>query len=176
MGSSPLTRGAQLCLSTRVTCCGLIPAHAGSTAARRRCTTHPGAHPRSRGEHWPFVQSGQVLPGSSPLTRGALGSFALGVPVRGLIPAHAGSTATTSPTGRQVGAHPRSRGEHFPGACGLLRLRGSSPLTRGALRSGFCIFPGMRLIPAHAGSTRIRVFLRRGLGAHPRSRGEHFLT
>ena len=71
-GSSPLTRG-KLLLRLRAHARGrLIPAHAGKT--RPCCSRTPpyGAHPRSRGENLGRV--GRVLP------------------VRGLIPAHAGKT------------------------------------------------------------------------------------
>ena len=70
-GSSPLTRGARV----RVPALGapprLIPAHAGSTRARRVVHCLDGAHPRSRGEHSAFHLPTPGLFGSSPLTRGA---------------------------------------------------------------------------------------------------------
>ena len=51
------------------------------------------AHPRSRGEHFLNDDAEEVAEGSSPLTRGALFVHVLDFSVRGLIPAHAGSTA-----------------------------------------------------------------------------------
>ncbi len=93
-GSSPLTRGALCCGVWRFPRAGLIPAHAGSTRRRFRHLVGGGAHPRSRGEHiktgWDFL----VTAGSSPLTRGALADGPAGVLIRGLIPAHAGSTVS----------------------------------------------------------------------------------
>ncbi len=50
---------------------------------------------------------------------------------------------------------------------------GSSPLTRGALSYGVSGSPNTGLIPAHAGSTLISGRRHAGVGAHPRSRGEH---
>ena len=50
-GSSPLTRGKLLGFAFERTSAGLIPAHAGKTGGRRSSATHPGAHPRSRGEN-----------------------------------------------------------------------------------------------------------------------------
>ena len=50
-GSSPLTRGAQLHVAGDHRTRGLIPAHAGSTGARRGQSPPWWAHPRSRGEH-----------------------------------------------------------------------------------------------------------------------------
>ena len=49
----------------------------------------------------------------------------------GLIPAHAGKTVVTLPTGRASPAHPRSRGENLVAAVDTTPLTGSSPLTRG---------------------------------------------
>ena len=51
--------------------------------------------------------------------------------------------------------------------------QGSSPLTRGKHRRGSAYGGGRRLIPAHAGKTTPVARTIRGLGAHPRSRGEN---
>ena len=92
MGSSPLTRGAQL-FRVLIRLLGrLIPAHAGSTDFDCYCGYYCWAHPRSRGEHslpTPVLAAGL---GSSPLTRGAPCWFIRVAPLWGLIPAHAGST------------------------------------------------------------------------------------
>ncbi|KXI17744.1 hypothetical protein HMPREF3227_01355 [Corynebacterium sp. CMW7794] len=50
--------------------------------------------------------------GSSPLTRGAPVVDNTNSAVRGLIPAHAGSTSAQDCRWAVYGAHPRSRGEH----------------------------------------------------------------
>ena len=50
-GSSPLTRGKLELRLTAAIATGLIPAHAGKTAARGRSKPAYGAHPRSRGEN-----------------------------------------------------------------------------------------------------------------------------
>ena len=152
---------------------GLIPAHAGSTATPSSNSRITSAHPRSRGEHLPSAQDLVKLQGSSPLTRGALVGQVLHRELRGLIPAHAGSTMMTYPEWKIATAHPRSRGEHLRGGRALRCAEGSSPLTRGA--------PGSvteeplvgGLIPAHAGSTTDRHHRRPRRRAHPRSRGEH---
>ena len=70
-------------------------------------------------------------------------------------------------------AHPRSRGEHGYVAPVLIAAFGSSPLTRGTrgiARRGVSLF---RLIPAHAGNTKVAGVLSCSISAHPRSRGEH---
>ena len=50
---------------------------------------------------------------------------------------------------------------------------GSSPLTRGTPPRARAPLTRARLIPAHAGNTRLLGGRRRGRPAHPRSRGEH---
>ena len=93
-----------------------------------------------------------------------------------LIPAHAGKTAAAQPHAGSVPAHPRSRGENLCLHLRRRRLGGSSPLTRGKLPGPRNRPAGGRLIPAHAGKTN-------SIGrpgalprAHPRSRGENFLS
>ena len=156
-------------------CCfrGLIPAHAGSTIVCRCAVGALRAHPRSRGEHsaWSIIMSAPR--GSSPLTRGALAIRTYAPIAGGLIPAHAGSTSPPSPWCRSPRAHPRSRGEHTGTFLTWPPLPGSSPLTRGALRAGVNIAGVVGLIPAHAGSTALRLPARATARAHPRSRGEH---
>ena len=135
---------------------GLIPAHAGSTASGRSGVSSPAAHPRSRGEHLPTFSPMNLTTGSSPLTRGA----------RQLVGIQTINNR----------AHPRSRGEHYRQTCSGQTAPGSSPLTRGApwAASPHRLWTG--LIPAHAGSTRYRLALPLGVSAHPRSRGEHWVT
>ena len=69
--------------------------------------------------------------------------------------------------------HPRIRGEHPCFARQVALRRGSSPHTRGALRtlSGFQFRRG--IIPAYAGSTGPPMTGRASVGDHPRIRGEH---
>ena len=152
-GSSPLTRGARSFLHLRECVARLIPAHAGSTFFWGHFCTSPGAHPRSRGEHYSIL--GQ------------------GVDCLGLIPAHAGSTAFVIRRLAQESAHPRSRGEHMPRVDSTSCHLGSSPLTRGAHAQWTCVRASDGLIPAHAGSTPFWACLDSSRRAHPRSRGEH---
>ena len=49
---------------------GLIPAHAGKTPVGRAVPSVAWAHPRSRGENAERRRGGELLRGSSPLTRG----------------------------------------------------------------------------------------------------------
>ena len=131
--------------------------------------------------------------GSSPLTRGKHPGIHQRHQRDGLIPAHAGKTA--SPTGAQPacrahprsrgktvsgfgsgwgpGAHPRSRGENLRRNNKLSATHGSSPLTRGKLCVHAWRRGGHGLIPAHAGKTLTGMVADTDAGAHPRSRGEN---
>ena len=91
----------------------------------------------------------------------------------GLIPAHAGKTSDTSSARTKTPAHPRSRGENLTLGMSDSVDKGSSPLTRGkhGLLSVSARRP--RLIPAHAGKTRVIAARSVMRAAHPRSRGEN---
>ena len=152
---------------------GIIPAHAGSTRLAWHKAFPLWDHPRSRGEHTSLSSSSSRRPGSSPLTRGALHHRFVFLHRGRIIPAHAGSTTTTSWVRRSTGDHPRSRGEHSSTKNPATPTQGSSPLTRGARISvSRCATP-TRIIPAHAGSTPSSVMTGVSMPDHPRSRGEH---
>ena len=111
--------------------------------------------------------------GSSPLTRGKPHRTVGGAWPPGLIPAHAGKTLACIDFRNGRRAHPRSRGENRLGGADLLRVVGSSPLTRGKRLVGLRRQHAPRLIPAHAGKTSAWSAPAGGRGAHPRSRGEN---
>ena len=72
-----------------------------------------------------------------------------------LIPAHAGKTNLHYASCTMYRAHPRSRGEnHVVENCFSAHF-GSSPLTRGKPPISDAKLWGDRLIPAHAGKTRV---------------------
>ena len=131
-GSSPLARGAPATGYASRLRHGLIPARAGSTDAEDEEPAVQRAHPRSRGEHTIQTSHNVSFQGSSPLARGAPLPRLIRCPKIGLIPARAGSTSLMVRNAIACGAHPRSRGEHFPAVSVRMRLPGSSPLARGA--------------------------------------------
>ena len=172
-GSSPLTRGKPVQRCIEHSLCGLIPAHAGKTGARAITRRPMKAHPRSRGENSDtFCGRGPGM-GSSPLTRGKLRCVRLDQQLPGLIPAHAGKTATPRRTKSLRRAHPRSRGENSTLRSPCVTGRGSSPLTRGKHAAMDANPIGLRLIPAHAGKTSYAATIVACFAAHPRSRGEN---
>ena len=112
-GSSPLARGKLAHHSPVLPPGGLVPAHTGKTP--RWCPQPRGAraHPRSRGENvFPWRAVARTV-GSSPLTRGKLPVLRRQLPGAGLIPAHAGKTASRESAQASRTAHPRSRGENL---------------------------------------------------------------
>ena len=174
VGSSPLTRGKPHNPPLRRLRYRLIPAHAGKTAHEVQVKLCLPAHPRSRGEN-----VGQLTPilrgqGSSPLTRGKRIVPGAGVEPARLIPAHAGKTRPHDCPARTHTAHPRSRGENEGEECTLTLATGSSPLTRGKHEVDRRALVAERLIPAHAGKTRLGDCIGAYVRAHPRSRGENF--
>ena len=172
-GSSPLARGTLRHVEECGRRTGLIPARAGNT---RRCSPRRGAeqaHPRSRGEHRHRPVLIGRRKGSSPLARGTQGFASARERLRGLIPARAGNTMRLPTMSQNLWAHPRSRGEHPPGMPAAETAGGSSPLARGTPPKCRPSPKSSGLIPARAGNTELLNFSAHGVGAHPRSRGEH---
>ena len=130
-------------------------------------------HPRIRGEHARVVDPVRRGEGSSPHTRGARTTSRTPPRAWRIIPAYAGSTIISSPSGGLTGDHPRIRGEHGFRQSRQRQRAGSSPHTRGALMRLLADEDAVGIIPAYAGST---VNLR-GVSFtwwdHPRIRGEH---
>ena len=173
MGSSPLTRGKLLGAGVEDTEIGLIPAHAGKTLHSPTTEWRWRAHPRSRGENVAFIPIRRHRPGSSPLTRGKRTHSVQVGSQSGLIPAHAGKTATPADVYCVSQAHPRSRGENALSPRFPVSTPGSSPLTRGKRTHSVQVGSQSGLIPAHAGKTRCGALAPGRWGAHPRSRGEN---
>ena len=172
-GSSPLTRGKRVFPTRAPLVEGLIPAHAGKTAAQWSAIAAGTAHPRSRGENGDGQAVCPACVGSSPLTRGKHIDGVAGGPCLGLIPAHAGKTTIRRRAQSHYPAHPRSRGENRLASFLMPGHAGSSPLTRGKRPWKNMVTRSMRLIPAHAGKTEAVECPARRHRAHPRSRGEN---
>ena len=173
LGSSPLTRGKRREGRHGLFARGLIPAHAGKTRSDHGRRNRSRAHPRSRGENRDRRGEPVDQGGSSPLTRGKHLCADAVAWDQGLIPAHAGKTASARGCSTDEWAHPRSRGENTAVTSGATMSVGSSPLTRGKRALAEAGGDELRLIPAHAGKTAGYMCSRYRKEAHPRSRGEN---
>ena len=152
---------------------GIIPACAGSTYRTPRCMAPCRDHPRMRGEHTHSHRFSFRLPGSSPHARGALEPL-LDVQARaGIIPACAGSTRSRPRCMGRRWDHPRMRGEHVRRRRMISRKEGSSPHARGAPGGDERAEARPGIIPACAGSTRVKLVQHGQERDHPRMRGEH---
>ena len=132
---------------------GIIPAYAGCTLNVSAGYASAMDHPRIRGVHTTLKDAVPVASGSSPHTRGALGSRDGEVGALGIIPAYAGCTSWLFGLFWWFWDHPRIRGVHPGRMRGWIKDPGSSPHTRGA--RDLC--RGARgpegIIPAYAGCT-----------------------
>ena len=131
VGSSPLTRGKRVFGEGLVEQGGIIPAHAGKTAALHSRVQGIGDHPRSRGENVGAARTQRGDSGSSPLTRGKHNRPGCFDELLGIIPAHAGKTFQVRDRHCTLRDHPRSRGENILVPSSNVNGKGSSPLTRG---------------------------------------------
>ncbi len=172
-GSSPPTRGARVDDGQGEDDLRIIPAYAGSTRSQRDRCRSTADHPRLRGEHasLPLHRVGEL--GSSPPTRGARRGRSVRGRHHGIIPAYAGSTASSCSCQVRKPDHPRLRGEHFRITRPTGVICGSSPPTRGALHCPASPVRATGIIPAYAGSTGSRRTPRPSPRDHPRLRGEH---
>ena len=111
--------------------------------------------------------------GSPPRMRGKLGCrVALLVRLR-ITPAHAGKTALSSRASCRPTDHPRACGENRPLAYLLSSSIGSPPRMRGKLLGvTFCAHI-LRITPAHAGKTALRLLSSQSASDHPRACGEN---
>ena len=111
-GSSPRMRGSHLrdCgIGRRL---GIIPAHAGLTCRRMRCTRTTRDHPRACGAHLKIPPPLWEGLGSSPRMRGSPSDPIRYVNQPGIIPAHAGLTFSARSCRRRRRDHPRACGAH----------------------------------------------------------------
>ena len=91
----------------------------------------------------------------------------------GIIPAHAGNTATQVAAATSYRDHPRACGEHSSSPSSSRKPAGSSPRMRGTLSSCCSYLVGEGIIPAHAGNTPPLTLRRPTARDHPRACGEH---
>ena len=151
LGSSPLARGLL-----------------GKGHIRRGYLTD---HPRSRGVYDADPRVWWELAGSSPLARGLHRTPPSEEARRWIIPARAGFTPRVGFRPLTPRDHPRSRGVYVTTILTSVRTYGSSPLARGLPTTSDQWDEFLRIIPARAGFTRMRLGLHLPAKDHPRSRG-----
>jgi len=172
-GSSPHARGTLLQTHAGISNRRFIPACAGNTSIVCWVDRYRSVHPRMRGEHCDFETLRNSATGSSPHARGTHTREQRADVGHRFIPACAGNTPPLPALGPPQTVHPRMRGEHIAGLCGLLGVIGSSPHARGTRvrcrRNTQCA----RFIPACAGNTTAYCSMFMEASVHPRMRGEH---
>ena len=172
-GSSPLSRGIRSFRESFMSVTRIIPALAGNTSSRTRCSRTLPDHPRSRGEYIVIWPQNFIRWGSSSLSRGIPLVQLLTPQISGIIPALAGNTAVWPGSPRPFRDHPRSRGEYSSATRSAAVVVGSSPLSRGILHRRPYHRHRRRIIPALAGNTASSTSIPSPGRDHPRSRGEY---
>ena len=152
---------------------GIIPAHAGLTKPDVWSSDHAQDHPRACGAHLLAAPRTVRERGSSPRMRGSPLHFSKRHSPPGIIPAHAGLTATRLLSKRSARDHPRACGAHARSSMRSSHRRGSSPRMRGSplLQIGSQGRKG--IIPAHAGLTVVKPLTSSATRDHPRACGAH---
>ena len=155
-GSSPRVRGAAISTQSALVDHGIIPACAGSSPHTTIYLRFCWDHPRVCGEQLELQTGLQRYQGSSPRVRGAVVTMHFVKAPHGIIPACAGSSAgacTGLLTGRD---HPRVCGEQRLKKSVIKTPSGSSPRVRGAVERELLTGQRLGIIPACAGSRRLK--------------------
>ena len=170
-GSSPRMRGKQGGWQQPNLCARIIPAHAGQTLAALGLRSMPSDHPRACGANAGSNCAATNSNGSSPRMRGKLdgrGDFGC---ARRIIPAHAGQTHQDAENHVLPADHPRACGANDVNKRFMGNGPGSSPRMRGKHREEAGYRDKDRIIPAHAGQTRVRWSKYDQRPDHPRACG-----
>ena len=128
------------------------------------------------GEHFHYDAHVRAGVGSSPRVRGTPKPETIFCKLRGIIPACAGNTSSTTPSPRPNRDHPRVCGEHLDDKTLYARQQGSSPRVRGTPRPPSNALNPTGIIPACAGNTSRMQSRAQAPRDHPRVCGEHTTT
>ena len=172
-GLSPLARGTLLCPGVLLALARFIPAGAGNTLPLSALLARNTVYPRWRGEHYFCNAQRYSRIGLSPLARGTLAKQTSGYAWCRFIPAGAGNTSRADEKAVNNAVYPRWRGEHTGTYQNMMISGGLSPLARGTRCSVNIDGDVTRFIPAGAGNTFLRLFMRIKNSVYPRWRGEH---
>ena len=109
--------------------------------------------------------------GSSPRMRGKQREQLDFERVFRIIPAHAGQTTSGLPGSVTSSDHPRACGANLADIDKAYDVNGSSPRMRGKLGEWCLSVCNIRIIPAHAGQTRLTALTPYPISDHPRACG-----
>ena len=151
-GSSPHTRGTPQMPADSPMAARFIPAYAGNATVDAFSARFAAVHPRIRGERIVGRFPCNLVPGSSPHTRGTRQHW--------------------EPLSLLSSVHPRIRGERLTCPSFSAPVLGSSPHTRGTHLTSFVDTGICRFIPAYAGNAGPAGPRSPGSPVHPRIRGE----
>ena len=170
-GSSPRMRGKPPQIKAEFSMIRIIPAHAGQTPLPDPARQVRTDHPRACGANSVRLSKRRHATGSSPRMRGKR-TMEFWTPFAGrIIPAHAGQTSVFSLSFLLVPDHPRACGANKDLTKKTLMLRGSSPRMRGKRSGRITKTRSRRIIPAHAGQTKMWAEIEPAKPDHPRACG-----
>ena len=149
----------------------IIPAHAGQTTEVPLSTASSTDHPRACGANDSDATHLTDSYGSSPRMRGKHPDHRGRHPWRRIIPAHAGQTACRLLISMCYTDHPRACGANMSWPALPRGVRGSSPRMRGKHEHGGHRRKHVRIIPAHAGQTKVSLPKLSWSPDHPRACG-----
>ena len=140
----------------------ITPAHAGKSSSVFCLLFVIRDHPRTRGEKLACCASCSSGLGSPPHTRGKVFPIICTTCCARITPAHAGKSSLHVDISKNIGDHPRTRGEKRLSKFLHLRHEGSPPHTRGKVGALVLELLGLRITPAHAGKSTLNNALQSG--------------
>ena len=150
----------------------IIPARAGTRGMPPREWRRSQDHPRACGDQRGSGARALFSLGSSPRVRGpGRSSRALVVSCR-IIPARAGTRATSPTTSRRPTDHPRACGDQYAIEIAVMLVDGSSPRVRGPGQAKNLEMYNERIIPARAGTSPGVTATASPMSDHPRACGD----
>ena len=171
-GSPPRVRGKAGRALEGACIPGITPACAGKSLSMQLVLALSGDHPRVCGEKYPVMDDAFIDMGSPPRMRGKEKKQAGRAVCGGITPACAGKSCTEGHSRPVRRDHPRVCGEKNCGSKLAFRTMGSPPRMRGKGLLEVFVPEPLRITPAYAGKSVIRISdgcLRRD---HPRVCGE----
>ena len=153
----------------------ITPAHAGKSKIEQVLLASDGDHPRPCGEKPTSAIVDPSTRGSPPPMRGKVWNSRRGWVPRGITPAHAGKSCTTTATTTAPRDHPRPCGEKCFAIGFAIQPGGSPPPMRGKGVSSAILPSSTRITPAHAGKRTPTWAFRYSRRDHPRPCGEKIL-